>query len=63
LKKAGEAGITRTEISGLFSGNQPSARIDSALQLLKDNQLAFSEQQWNPNGGRPLERWCHGSIR
>lgn len=63
LKKAGEAGLTRTEISALFSHNHQSARVESALQLLKDNALTFSEQQWNPNGGRPVERWYHDSFK
>jgi hypothetical protein len=48
-------GVTRTEISELFSRNADSAEIGRALLLLKSKRLAKCRKEGNI--GRPVERW------
>ncbi len=49
-------GRTRTEISKLFSGNKPSAEIETALMQLKGLGYARVEATTS-KAGRPAERW------
>jgi len=49
------AGMTRSEISGLFDRHQAAARIDHALHVLHTKGLARFERE--ETGGRPRERW------
>lgn len=49
-------GLSRTDISRLFSGNVNADRIDTALSLLKDINLA-KQRKHASSGGRPSERW------
>jgi hypothetical protein len=53
-------GMTRTEISNLFSRNQSSGRIGAALQLLTTKGRAHAEEK--KTDGRPVEVW-HASGR
>jgi hypothetical protein len=50
-------GLARTDISGLFGRNVPTARIQVALALLE--RLGRARREVNPSedGGRPAERW------
>ena len=48
-------GMTRTEISNLFSRNQSSGRIGAALQLLTTKGRAHSKTR--ETDGRPVEVW------
>ncbi len=58
LRKIGMAGMTRTEISGLFSNNRSAARIGQVLAALEAARLARCEFQTPEGGkGRPSERW------
>jgi len=50
-------GMTRTDISGLFGRNVPSARISAALTSLIENGLVVSTLERNEAGGRPAERF------
>ncbi len=52
-----QGGMTRTEISALFSRNAKAAQIDRALSSLKDANLAAPVSKPNPAGGRPSEVW------
>jgi len=64
LKKTGEQGLTRTEItSEVFHRNLKPGGLSDALDRLKEANLAFSAQDWDPSGGRPAERWFHHSAR
>jgi len=64
LRKVGEQGLTRTEIiSDVFHRNLKPGSLSDALDRLRDANLAFSAQEWDPNGGRPAERWFHHSAR
>ena len=51
-------GLTRSEVSGLFSGNQRAERIESALRLLVEEGRAHCVQE--RGRGRPAERWLAG---
>ena len=63
LKKAGEEGITRTEIvSGIFHRNLNAGALSDAFERLRDADLAFAAQNWDGTG-RPAERWFHHSAR
>jgi hypothetical protein len=61
LKKAGPVGLTRTEISGLFSRNANSGRISHALSELLELRLATTRREAPAGGGRPVEIWTAGS--
>ena len=49
-------GLTRTEISNLSSRNESAQRIQTALDLLENLNLARKSQA-PASGGRPAERW------
>jgi hypothetical protein len=51
-------GMTRTEISNLFSRNQSSGRIGAALQLLAIKGRAHPKER--KTDGRPVEVWHSG---
>jgi hypothetical protein len=49
------SGLSRTEISNLFSRNISGEKIDSALSFLENlNRISKVRED---SGGRPLERW------
>ena len=54
---AAQDGLNRTQISGLFSRNTKSDKIEHALVSLRDANLATSEKKMNPAGGKPSEVW------
>jgi hypothetical protein len=53
--RANAEGLTKTDISGLFSRNQDKQRIDLALSTLTKQGLARLMREGT--GGRPIERW------
>jgi len=53
--RANPCGLTRTEISELFSRNRDKQGIDLALSGLVHQDLAHSLRE--ETGGRPVERW------
>jgi hypothetical protein len=55
IRRAGENGMTRTEIRDLFGRHQSAERIDAALVLLAGRGLVRSERRGS--GGRPAEVW------
>ena len=55
LKGAGEAGMSRSEISNLFNRNRSKSELDAALQVLFDAKLAHRDSI--PTSGRPVETW------
>jgi hypothetical protein len=55
LYKAGDAGLTRTEIRDLFGRNLSAERIGAALDLLQRRGRATCESI--NSGGRPVELW------
>jgi len=56
LRAAGRAGLSRTDISGLFQRNVSAAKITPALMSLLKGQLASFKRV--PSGGiRPTEMW------
>lgn len=55
LRKAGDAGLTRTEIRDLFRRHQSAERIGAALDLLQRKGRATCEGV--STGGRPTEVW------
>jgi hypothetical protein len=55
LRRAGQKGLSRTDISKLFQNNVPAATIAAALTVLVENHLA--EMKLQPTGGRTEERW------
>jgi len=55
LRGAGDAGLTRTEISGLFQRNVPANKISLALGELDRRGLAARAEQ--ASGGRTIEIW------
>lgn len=58
LRASGAAGMSRTEISQLFSNNRSAARIGHVLAALDAARLARCEMQAPEGGrGRPSERW------
>jgi len=56
LRRAGAAGLTRTDISKLFGNNKPASLIDGSLAMLQGMGLARSER-CNARPGRPEIRW------
>jgi len=56
-------GLSRTEISGLFSRNAPANQIALALGELDRGRLAAKRSIIGPNGGRPSEFWVYGAKR
>lgn len=55
LIQAGDACLTRTEISAVFDGHRSSAEIDVAVAVLRRRLLA--DVEYEQTGGRPVERW------
>jgi hypothetical protein len=55
LRKAGPAGLTRTQVSSLFGRNLDSGRIGVALELLKTRGMSKCELR--PTKGAPMEVW------
>jgi hypothetical protein len=55
LRRAGEDGLTRTQIRDLFSRHKQSGSIDRALAVLQGLGLAQVARQ--ETGGRPTEVW------
>jgi hypothetical protein len=53
------AGLTRTEISGLFDRHRKAGEIDVALRSLAGQQLVHRRKE-PCEGGRPAERWFAG---
>jgi hypothetical protein len=56
LRLAGDAGMARTEISGIFKRNLTADRIGAALELLRGKGRAIV-QTITGEGGRPTEVW------
>lgn len=56
LRHAGDQGLTRTDISKLFSGNRGSDQIGRALDMLKNCGKAGSVKE-RGTGGNAAERW------
>jgi hypothetical protein len=52
---AGDEGLTRTDVSNVFSRNVRASRIDAALQSLESAGLVVRERR--ETGGRPVEVW------
>ena len=48
-------GMTRTELSGLFSRNVPASALSRACSVLLSRGLARNAPE--ATGGRPTERW------
>lgn len=57
LRQAGDAGMTRTEISDALGRNVPTDRISAALDLLRRHGRATCETVRSETGGRPAEVW------
>jgi hypothetical protein len=58
--KAAADGLTRTEISALFSRNVPANQIARALEELSRRSLARPQKTPSPSGvGRPTETWFY----
>jgi hypothetical protein len=57
LRRAGPDGMTRTDISQLFWGNQSSGKIGAALLLLLKHNKARRRQKPSNGAGRPAEVW------
>jgi len=55
LKCTRPNGLTRTEISNLFSRNRDRDKIDFALALLQRHRLVSMVKE--SSGGRPVEKW------
>jgi hypothetical protein len=55
LREAGDAGLTRSEISELFHRNRSNAEIEDGLEILREHGLATWRDE--PTSGRPVQRW------
>jgi hypothetical protein len=55
LRRVGTKGMSKTDIRELFNRNLDEERTDQALELLRENRLAYCKQE--PTAGRPVERW------
>jgi hypothetical protein len=56
LRRNGDAGMTRTEISGLFGRHRSSSQIEASLAALAGSGKARSNTR--DTGGRPVEVWA-----
>jgi predicted transcriptional regulator len=56
LRRAGQSGLTRTEISNRLGRNRSADQIDRALNHLLKLALARQELE-KDTGGRAAERW------
>jgi hypothetical protein len=61
LKNAGTTGLTRTDISGLFSKNASAGQIALGLQELANLRLATMKREPGNGAGRPTEFWAYGA--
>jgi hypothetical protein len=58
LKKAGEDGMSRTDISNLFTRNIPAPEIERALASLQQHNRAYATSSVMPGrAGRPAQVW------
>ena len=55
LRKAGSTGLSRTQIRDLFNRNQKKERLEAALRVLEERQLA--EPKIFRNGDQRTEMW------
>jgi hypothetical protein len=55
LREADAAGLTRTDINGLFHGHRKREELDRALTVLAEAGLAKSRDE--ETQGRPVQRW------
>jgi hypothetical protein len=55
LRRVGDAGLTRTDLSNLFGRNAKKEQLDAAVQALAEKGLARCELE--ETGGRKAERW------
>ncbi|HEV2766031.1 MAG TPA: hypothetical protein VGV38_23810, partial [Pyrinomonadaceae bacterium] len=55
LREAGERGLTRTELNGVFHGHRKREEIERALSILAESGLASSREE--ETQGRAVERW------
>jgi hypothetical protein len=62
LKNAGSRGLTRSDISSLFSKNESSGHISLALKELAGLGLAAARREEPKGAGRPAEIWVHTSA-
>jgi hypothetical protein len=53
-------GLTRSDMRQVLGNRISGERIDTALELLQDHDLAYAERE--PTGGRPSERWFATSV-
>ncbi len=58
LRRAGDEGLTRSEIRTQTGNHQRAERITAALDLLASRGLARKTEE--QTGGRPIERWRAG---
>jgi hypothetical protein len=58
LRGAGSDGLTRTDISNLFSRNASAAQVARALGELSRHGLAEMRKREPSGGGRPAETWA-----
>src|SRR5207248_949911 len=56
LRQAGETGVTRTDISNLFTRHRTATQIDQALVYLAQQRRAMRISRASA-GGRPAEVW------
>ncbi len=61
LASAGERGLGRLEIIGLFSNHLSGRRLDDTLALLAGHGFAYERQE--ATGGRPASRWFAGAKK
>lgn len=61
LRKAGGAGMTRTDIRSQVGNREGAERIDAALESLAGSRLAETAKE--QTGGRPTERWWGAGAR
>jgi hypothetical protein len=57
LKAASPDGLTRTQISELFSRHVKATRIRAALRTLEESGKAYMKRQKTGERGAPTERW------
>ena len=57
-----EDGLSRTDINNLTGKNQTSKRINDALQLLADNNLADYRKEVKEGSKKPVELWFANGL-
>jgi hypothetical protein len=63
LRAAGDAGMSRTQISDLFGRNKRSDQIGAALEGLRARGKAHSKVAQVPGANRPVEFWYASTPR